>query len=262
MDNLPEDVGRKLEDDYVKSTYDSIAREFSSTRYKKWPKVDAFLTSLPQDSLLLDVGCGNGKYLDNKITFNIGCDISKGLLSICKSRGFEVVQCDMTKLPFRSGVFDAMICIAALHHIVGEARRQKCLQDMTHLLSPEDGKFLVQVWSYEQELHRDNPYLRQNHNKVAEAIPHTDQVSVSNDVYLPIHKNRTPFVDQDVLVPFQTKQSEDKSDCSGRHLRFYHVFKCRELDSMIGNIDGVRVSESYYDKGNWCSVISKNANKI
>ena len=33
------------------------------TRYKPWPKVSEFMSSLPPYSLVADVGCGNGRYL-------------------------------------------------------------------------------------------------------------------------------------------------------------------------------------------------------
>lgn len=41
--------------------YENIADHFSDTRYKPWPKVSSFLSSLPAGSVILDVGCGNGK---------------------------------------------------------------------------------------------------------------------------------------------------------------------------------------------------------
>jgi len=43
--------------------YDLIASHFSSTRFAVWPKVRAFLQTLPAGSVVADVGCGNGKYL-------------------------------------------------------------------------------------------------------------------------------------------------------------------------------------------------------
>ena len=53
----------EIENKYVHHVYDAIAPHFSSTRFAKWPKVATFLNSLPSGSLVLDAGCGNGKYL-------------------------------------------------------------------------------------------------------------------------------------------------------------------------------------------------------
>ncbi|XP_030836712.1 alkylated DNA repair protein alkB homolog 8 isoform X2 [Strongylocentrotus purpuratus] len=53
----------KLEAQQVHVVYNNIAQNFSGTRYKPWPKVVDFLNGLEPGSLVLDVGCGNGKYL-------------------------------------------------------------------------------------------------------------------------------------------------------------------------------------------------------
>lgn len=45
------------------SVYEHIARHFSSTRYKPWPLIPRFLSTLPPGSVGADLGCGNGKYL-------------------------------------------------------------------------------------------------------------------------------------------------------------------------------------------------------
>ena len=55
-----------LEKTHVHSVYENIAGHFSETRHRKWPRVAEFVTSLPLGSVLVDVGCGNGKYLGNK----------------------------------------------------------------------------------------------------------------------------------------------------------------------------------------------------
>lgn len=43
--------------------YEEISNHFSETRHKQWPNVAKFLENLEEGTLLLDVGCGNGKYL-------------------------------------------------------------------------------------------------------------------------------------------------------------------------------------------------------
>lgn len=47
--------------------YEEIASHFSDTRHKPWPNVLAFVQALPLGSLVVDVGCGNGKYFGNKM---------------------------------------------------------------------------------------------------------------------------------------------------------------------------------------------------
>ena len=54
--------------------YEKIANHFSGTRHSPWPRVDEFLRRQPPGSLVLDVGCGNGKYLaSNTQCFAVRC---------------------------------------------------------------------------------------------------------------------------------------------------------------------------------------------
>lgn len=53
----------RLEDTHVHDVYENVALHFSETRSKPWPNVLKFVNSLEAGSVLVDVGCGNGKYL-------------------------------------------------------------------------------------------------------------------------------------------------------------------------------------------------------
>ena len=45
-----------LEKFHVRDVYDKIAPYFAGSRHKAWPKVEAFLRSLPPGSIVVDVG--------------------------------------------------------------------------------------------------------------------------------------------------------------------------------------------------------------
>lgn len=141
----------EIEKTYVHQVYDAIAPHFSSTRFAKWPKVALFLDSLPQGSLVLDAGCGNGKYLGfNPNCFFIGCDISSALVSICAERGHEALVADAVNLPYKSGFGDAAISIAVLHHLSTESRRRKAVEELVRVVR-KGGLVLITVWAVEQE---------------------------------------------------------------------------------------------------------------
>ncbi|KAJ8634069.1 hypothetical protein MRB53_027405 [Persea americana] len=141
------DIERK----YVHHVYDAIAPHFSSTRFAKWPKVSMFLNSLMPGSVILDAGCGNGKYLGlNPRCFYIGCDISAPLIQICAGRGHEVMVADAVNLPYRSGFGDAAISIAVLHHLSTESRRRKAIEELVRVVQ-KGGLVLITVWAVEQE---------------------------------------------------------------------------------------------------------------
>merc|ERR1712029_683197 len=87
-----------LEKQLVHSVYEEIAGHFSDTRHKPWPKVAQFIQNLPKHELLLDLGCGNGKYLglDGGSSWQIGTDYSYNLLQISRlegMRGLDVICC-------------------------------------------------------------------------------------------------------------------------------------------------------------------------
>lgn len=53
----------KLELENVHKVYDDIANHFSETRHSPWPKVEQFVSNFLAGDTLIDIGCGNGKYL-------------------------------------------------------------------------------------------------------------------------------------------------------------------------------------------------------
>ncbi|KAJ4847398.1 tRNA methyltransferase, has a role in tRNA modification [Turnera subulata] len=141
----------EIEKKYVHRVYDAIAPHFSATRFAKWPKVAAFLSSLSPGSLVLDAGCGNGKYLGyNPDSVFIGCDISAPLIKICADRGQEVLVADAVNLPYRTGFGDAAISIAVLHHLSTESRRKKAIEELVRVVK-KGGRVLITVWAVEQE---------------------------------------------------------------------------------------------------------------
>ncbi|EDS29301.1 conserved hypothetical protein [Culex quinquefasciatus] len=246
----------ELELENVHKVYDEIAKHFSETRHSPWPRVESFIKSLPAGSVLLDVGCGNGKYLGLRPDLiPIGCDRSAELLKLCLERGHKVAQCDCLALPFPTASADACISIAVVHHLATEERRRQALSEMARVLRP-GGRSLVYVWAKNQEANaKKSSYLRQNkHNNRPEK---EDRVKVAEhyDGLLPVHTNRTQFQHQDLLVPWKLRDVErNEQETKVTFLRYYHVFEEGELAKICESIDGVTVVESYYDQGNWCQI--------
>lgn len=61
--SIAPEVASNLENVHVHEVYDKIALHFSDTRHTPWPNVSKYLKTLEVGSVVLDVGCGNGKYL-------------------------------------------------------------------------------------------------------------------------------------------------------------------------------------------------------
>ena len=147
------DKPTEIEKKHVYEVYDKISEHFSQTRYKPWPLVSEFLNSLEKNSMVLDVGCGNGKYLsENKNLVMWGTDRSGNLLSIAKEKNINA-QCfiaDSLKLPIKSESFDAAISIAVIHHFSNELLRIQALKEIFRVIK-KNGKVLIYVWAMEKK---------------------------------------------------------------------------------------------------------------
>ncbi|WVF67709.1 hypothetical protein IAT40_002468 [Kwoniella sp. CBS 6097] len=142
----------------VHAVYEAIAPHFSQTRHKPWPLISSFLRSLPPNSIGVDSGAGNGKYLPVSREANaqmIALDRSSGLLSIAKEENDgECVRGDLGFSGWREGVFDFAISVAAIHHLSTPERRQHSVQTLLRPLAlnklPPYSRFMIYVWAYEQ----------------------------------------------------------------------------------------------------------------
>ena len=214
--------GRELEKEFVHTTYEQIAKHFSDTRYKPWPKVEKFLQDLPVHSLVLDIGCGNGKYIASNPLTRIGTDRTQNLLEICSGRNFSVFRADCMSLPIKTGVFDASISIAVIHHLSTRERRIVALQDMLRILTT-GGKALIYVWAKEQE----------------ERI----------------------FEEQDVFVPWKSNTQEGDTFQRYYHVFVRGELEELVNQTAIEGYE-FQILESYYDKSNWCVILQKNQKSL
>ena len=111
--------------------YDRVSANYDKTRTAVGVEIVlGFLATLrqPADRLrILDAGCGTGNYaVPVRRWFpNVVCmDFSMGMLKKAQEKFTDTgrgpgafVQGDMGALPFRAGVFDAVMCNQSLHHI-------------------------------------------------------------------------------------------------------------------------------------------------
>ncbi|GFS77327.1 alkylated DNA repair protein alkB homolog 8 [Nephila pilipes] len=257
-DVVSNEKAQELENRYVNQVYEEIADHFSNTRYKPWPKVASFLKNIPPGSVILDVGCGNGKNMKlSSVCFEIGCDASLNLVQLCSKRNVQVLAADCLRLPFRNESIDAVICIAVIHHLSTKVRRKKAVEEILRVLR-SGGRALIYVWSFEQESSDgQSKYLKTEKQTDRNVINSNDISSTEFQIFekacLPVHKNKTSFQQQDVLVPWK-KKSKDSTDCI--HHRYYHVFVKDELELLISECSA-KIISSYYDEGNWCVILTK-----
>lgn len=146
---LTENSNNNLETTYVKEVYEEIAPHFSNTRSYKWSWVIDFLDSLKTDSIVYDLGCGNGRNMDHGSLKFIGIDNCENFVSICKNKNLSVINSNITKIPLNNNSADAIICIAVFHHLSSTENRIQSLLEMKRLVKP-GGKILISTWSINQ----------------------------------------------------------------------------------------------------------------
>ncbi|KAK5108096.1 hypothetical protein LTR62_008813 [Meristemomyces frigidus] len=235
MGNVAED--EQYEESHVHAVYEQIASHFSSTRYKPWPIIERFLKGLPDGSIGLDIGCGNGKYLAvNPAIFIVGSDRSTNLAQIASQHHpHSVVVADILDLPHQHHSFDFAISIAVIHHLSTPIRRREAIASILATLRPDEGKALIYVWALEQESSR---------------------------------RGWSEGGEQDVMVPWVMKGSKKSTSKSPKNSgtgavsvavedktfhRYYHLYRRGELDDDIAAVGG-KVLEAGYEKDNWWAI--------
>lgn len=233
-----------MEQLYVHQIYDSIGHNFSSSRHSAWPNVKKFLADLPAGYHVLDAGCGNGKNMILRPDLNfIGCDTSQTLLDICKEKGLNVIKSNIVKLPFDDNHFDAIICVAVLHHLCTFERRKLAVEEFMRVLKP-GGKLFIEVWAYEQNLTQKfikissdlNSDLTKNNN--IKTLGNNDSVHNNVENYPEECDN---YRDHDYFVTWQNK-----------YKRYYHLFDETEMLEMFPG------SQIGFQKDNWYVIVNKD----
>ena len=214
MKHLPPE---ELEEEHVHKVYDAIAKHFDHTRYQPWPGVRNFVSGIKPYSLLLDLGCGNGRNLKiNPEVIDMGSDQSMELCKLANKRGRPIFCATAMDIPVRDNTFDNVICIAVIHHFANEERRKKCLREISRILKV-GGTAFVTAWAIEQK--------KKHYDEADQMISWT------------IDKR---FGDENTKLD-----------------RFYHFFRKGEFEELVKDIDSLELVEETWEKENWNALFKK-----
>ena len=212
-----------IEEKYVLKTYNKIAKSFDKTRIMIWKCVIDFISTLNKNTSVLEVGCGNGKnikyLLQNGFTNVSGCDISPEFVTICLAQNLNVIEANMTNLPYLDNSVENIICIAVLHHLSMQEYRVNAIRELLRIVK-ENGRILLTVASYE--------------------FPFSKKIKL-------IHPDNY----SDVLISWDLPQTKNIAD------RYYHLFKQNELEELC-ILAGVIHFESFFEHDNWGIIITKD----
>ena len=126
-------------DAYERSALECVAR-WSQRRHRRPPLLADWVTRLPADARLLDLGCGGGQDagdLQQRGYRVVGLDRTSALLSAGRRRyrSLPLVRADLRQLPFQAMSFDGLWAAASLMHLPKpDARR--ILTDLYRLIRP------------------------------------------------------------------------------------------------------------------------------
>lgn len=141
-----------VEQKSVINVYSKIADHFDQTRFNQWSWITDFIENTTQKTKtnVLDIGCGNGRNMEGFKNADVyGIDNCEEFVKICTEKNKNVVQADMTNIPFKDDYFDYLISIASFHHLSTKERRIKALNEMKRVAKP-GALMLISVWSLEQ----------------------------------------------------------------------------------------------------------------
>lgn len=272
-----------FEREFVHDVYARIAPHFSQTRHSPWPQLIKFLKELPNSSLVVDCGCGNGKNMtqsiqdqEGKRLFFIGYDRSRDLMIHtaklhqrdpkitadldCHYR--EFLEADILQRPFRRGIADAVISVAVLHHLSTEGRRKKAVKEMYGLLKNHGGQGFITVWAKEEvepesgqkdldpaQLDRHEKYRRKIQERRKKQIIDCDETDGAIE-------NSKDGKDVFVTWSVPSEASNSNPQQQQKELRYYHLFQQHELESLIEDAAeemgiSVKINHAGYERQNW-----------
>ncbi len=258
---------------HVWDLYERIAPHFSATRVAQWPAVRRFLASLPQRSLLLDAGCGNGKYLSPAAAAGhtvLGCDVAAALLRECAARGHrgDLFRADVAapRLPLRDGVFDGALCVAVLHHLSSQARRRGCLEALARALRP-GGAAIVTAWALEQT---DPARTVRRWTAIDETAADAASQEYFVPWHVPLHRPEGGAAARHAAQAGGTDAGEETAMQAAAPVvdavkgtvvfqRYVHLYAAGELAALARSVPGISVEDEFFDASNWVILLRKTA---
>ena len=206
---MQENQAKKLVEEET-STYDFIASHFSATRFSAGPWILENTKSLPHDTNILDIGCGNGRLLEGlqdsmKYT---GIDVSAKLIEIAKkkypSREASFKVFDGIRLPFKDASFSHVYMLYTFHHFP-KPLQQKFINECKRVVKP-GGEVVVTIWHLWRK-----PFLWYLLASLSKKM-----ISRKFDLF-------------DIYIPWKNKDGEIQGK------RYFHMFRKHELEKLFIN---------------------------
>jgi SAM-dependent methyltransferase len=173
------------------------------------------LLAVPPRGVVLDVGCGNGRYLGpirERGGAVVGCDRSAGMLP--GAPGVAVLVADVTDLPFRTGTFDRVLAAHMLYHVEDRPAGVRELRRVlagggTCVVVTNGAAHTESIWSLvERAIRRSDPgwQIRDHHVRTAFSLENgAAQLRVAFDevkLVRPARPSEVAVEDPDVVADY------------------------------------------------------------
>jgi SAM-dependent methyltransferase len=197
--------------------YEQFGDSFSATRQRLQPGVRKILQTIKEDESVLDLGCGNGHFLNQLFESGhtaplLGVDFSLPLLRDAgSSLGVEFREIQLNQLSEYSEQllitdnWSLITMFATLHHIPSNEIRLDILKTVKRLLKP-DGKFILSNWQF------------LNSEKLKSRIQDWGKVGLSKE----------DVDENDYLLDWRS---------GGEGLRYVHHFSAKELLELANQVE-------------------------
>lgn len=204
------------------TTYDQISKEFAVTRAYVWQCVKDFSKLITnKESLILEIGCGNGKNIEY-ITKNceckmIGVDTCQNFVDMCKAKQFETYNNNILDLQFSDFTFDYMLCIAVFHHLLSEDTQISAMNEILRIMKP-NSIGIITCWSVEQ--------------------PEDSKFKFNEGINVVLWKGRYEL----------------------NKIRYYYVYSEDMFRKFFDKFSNIEIMKIYNEVGNWIIFFRKNNN--
>ena len=117
------------------AVYEEVAADWQKSRGPVNDDLGRLCRAQAGDGLVIDLGCGPGRYLGQIAAPVIGLDVSASMLDLARGEGHPLARADLEALPFCDNAFTGAFARHSYLHL-SQARAGAALAELRRVLRP------------------------------------------------------------------------------------------------------------------------------